>query len=203
MERIIKDRMASADEFEPDKLINPKPFRSRVQQFFTSGAISQFMDEENPLAELEHKRRMTATGPGGLTKERAGFEVRDVQPSHYGRICPIQTPEGSNIGLTTHLAGYATVNSLGFLETPYFKVKNGKITSEVEYLDGVEEEQYNIAHGGVEMENGKIQSDIVECRSHGEPALGGKGRNRFYRRFPRTVFISSRFSNSLFTKYGR
>jgi len=171
MERIIQDRMASADEFDPNKLINPKPFRSRVQQFFTSGAISQFMDEENPLAELEHKRRMTATGPGGLTKERAGFEVRDVQPSHYGRICPIQTPEGSNIGLTTHLASYAQVNSLGFLETPYFKVKNGKITDEVEYLDGVEEEQYNIAHGGVEMEDGEIQSEMVECRSHGEPAF--------------------------------
>ena len=124
MERIIKDRMSTLDVFTlaPVQLINPRPFMAVAKEFFASSQLSQFMDNENPLAELEHKRRLSATGPGGLTRERAGFEVRDVQPSHYGRICPIQTPEGPNIGLIVHLASFARVNSYGFLETPYFKV---------------------------------------------------------------------------------
>jgi len=130
------------------------------------------MDNENPLAELEHKRRLSATGPGGLTRERAGFEVRDVQPSHYGRICPIQTPEGPNIGLVNHLAGYARINSFGFIETPYFKVKDGKVTSEIHYLLAFEEEKYNIAHGGVPIDdNGRIIPKKVEARRRGEPAV--------------------------------
>jgi DNA-directed RNA polymerase subunit beta len=130
MERIIKDRMSTLDLYTltPSQLINPKPFMAVVKEFFTSSQLSQFMDNENPLAELEHKRRLSATGPGGLTRERAGFEVRDVQPSHYGRICPIQTPEGPNIGLVGHMASFAKINSYGFLETPYFKVEKGKIT---------------------------------------------------------------------------
>lgn len=171
MKRIIQDRMASAKEVEPGKIINPRPFRARIQKFFTSGQISQFMDNENPLSELEHKRRLTATGPGGLTKERAGFEVRDVQPSHYGRICPIETPEGGNIGLITHLAGFARINELGFIETPYFKVEDGKITSQVDYLDAVEEEKHIIAHGGVPVEDNEIKNEEVEARKKGEPAL--------------------------------
>jgi len=143
-----------------------------VKEFFTSSQMSQFMDNENPLAELEHKRRLSATGPGGLTRERAGFEVRDVQPSHYGRICPIQTPEGPNIGLVGHLAGYATINSYGFVETPYFKVANGKVTKELHYMSAYEEEKYNIAHGGVPIDDrGKIIPTRVAARTKGEPGL--------------------------------
>jgi len=132
---------------------------------------------ENPLAELEHKRRLSATGPGGLTRERAGFEVRDVQPSHYGRICPIQTPEGPNIGLVNHLAGYAKVNKYGFIETPYYKVNDGKITNEIHYLNAFEEEKYNIAHGGIDIdETGKITSANVEARMKGSPGVISKDK---------------------------
>lgn len=174
MERIIKDRMSTLDIFTltPLQLINPRPLMAVIQEFFSSSQVSQFMDNENPLAELEHKRRLTASGPGGLTKERAGFEVRDVQPSHYGRICPIQTPEGQNVGVTTHLATFAKVNPYGFLETPYFKVEKGRVTKEVRYLNAFEEERYNIAAAGVEVDkNGKILSEKVEARIKGEPGL--------------------------------
>ena len=123
-----------------------------VKEFYTSSQFSQFMDNENPLAELEHKRRLTTTGPGGLTRERAGFEVRDVQPSHYGRICPIETPEGPNVGLVGHLASFARINPYGFIEAPYFKVKNGKVTDEVEYLSAQEEERHNIAPASVPID---------------------------------------------------
>ena len=152
MDRHIKDKMSTLDPFDivPAQIINPRPFMSAVKEFFTSSQISQFMENENPLAELEHKRRLTATGPGGLTRERAGFEARDVQPSHYGRICPIETPEGPNVGLVVHLATFAKVNRYGFIETPYFKVEKSKVTSEIHYLNAYEEELYNIAHGGVE-----------------------------------------------------
>ena len=174
MERIIKDRMSTLDIYTmtPVQIINPRPFMAIVAQFFSSFQLSQFMDNENPLAELEHKRRLSATGPGGLTRERAGFEVRDVQPSHYGRICPIQTPEGPNIGLVGHLAGFARVNSLGFLETPYFQVKNGKVSSEIKYLNAYEEEKYHIASGAIPVaKNGKILSDKVEGRLKGKPTM--------------------------------
>ncbi len=174
MERIIKDRMSTIDAhaLNPSQLINPRPFMAVVKEFFTSSQISQFMDNENPLAELEHKRRLSATGPGGLTRERAGFEVRDVQPSHYGRICPIQTPEGANIGLVGHMASFSKINQYGFLETPYFKVKDSRITSEVLYLNAYEEEQYNIASGSVEIDKkGKIIEEKVEARIKGEPGL--------------------------------
>jgi DNA-directed RNA polymerase subunit beta len=172
MERIIKNKMSTAETgtVKPIQLINPRPFMGVVKQFFSSSQFSQFMDNENPLAELEHKRRLSATGPGGLTRERAGFEVRDVQPSHYGRVCPIQTPEGPNIGLVNHLSTYAKINEFGFIETPYCKVKNGKVTSEIEYLLAFEEEKYNIAHGGVELdEKGSIVDPKVEARNRGEP----------------------------------
>jgi DNA-directed RNA polymerase subunit beta len=174
MERIIKDRMSTLDIYTmtPVQIINPRPFMAIVTQFFSSFQLSQFMDNENPLAELEHKRRLSSTGPGGLTRERAGFEVRDVQPSHYGRICPIQTPEGPNIGLVGHLAGYSRVNALGFLETPYFQVKNGKVTSEIKYLNAYEEEKFHIASGSIPVnKDGRILPDRVEGRLNGKPTM--------------------------------
>ena len=174
MERIIKDRMSTLDIYSltPTQLINPRPFMAVVKEFFTSSQMSQFMDNENPLAELEHKRRLSSTGPGGLTRERAGFEVRDVQPSHYGRICPIQTPEGPNIGLVGHMASFARINQYGFLETPYFKVEKGKVLSEIHYLSAYEEEKYNIASGAVEInEGGFIVPEKVEARIKGEPGV--------------------------------
>jgi len=174
MERIIKDRMSTLDVYTltPAQLINPRPVMAVVKEFFTSSQMSQFMDNENPLAELEHKRRLSATGPGGLTRERAGFEVRDVQPSHYGRICPIQTPEGPNIGLVGHLAGYARINSYGFIETPYFKVEKGRVTSELHYFSAYAEEKYNITNANVQIDNnGRIIPQKVEARIKGEPGL--------------------------------
>jgi len=174
MERIIKDRMSTLDIYTltPAQLINPRPVMAVVKEFFTSSQLCQFMDNVNPLAELEHKRRLTATGPGGLTRERAGFEVRDVQPSHYGRICPIQTPEGPNIGLVTHLASFAKINPLGFIETPYFKVEKGKVTNEIHFLNAYQEERYNIAHAGVPIdEKGKIIPERVGARVKGEPGM--------------------------------
>ena len=172
MARIIKDRMSTLD-FEnlvPAQLINPRPFVAQVTQFFTASQFSQFMDNTNPLSELEHKRRLTATGPGGLTRERAGFDVRDVQPSHYGRICPIQTPEGPNVGLVTHLSLYARLNPYGFMDTPYFKVVDGKVTNEAYYMDANEEERYNIAPASVLLDDkGNILSERVEARIKGEP----------------------------------
>jgi len=172
MERIIKDKMSTLDihTLTPAQLVNPRPIMGVIKEFFTSSQMCQFMDNENPLAELEHKRRVSATGPGGLTRERAGFEVRDVQPSHYGRICPIQTPEGPNIGLVNHLASFARVNPYGFIETPYFKVEKGKVTSKIYYLSAFEEERYNIAHAGVPIdEKGRIIPKKVEARIKGRP----------------------------------
>jgi len=176
MERIIKDKMSTleTDTITPIQLINPRPLMAVVKEFYTSSQFSQFMDNENPLAELEHKRRLTTTGPGGLTRERAGFEVRDVQPSHYGRICPIETPEGPNVGLVGHLASFARINPYGFIEAPYFKVKNGKVTEEVEYLSAQEEERHCIAPASVPLtESGKILPEIppdkIEARVKGEP----------------------------------
>ncbi len=182
MERIIKDRMSTL-EIEgamPAQFINPKPFMAVTKEFFASSQFSQFMDNENPLAELEHKRTLTATGPGGLTRERAGFEVRDVQPSHYGRICPIQTPEGANIGLVSHLASYARISPYGFIETPYYKVKNGKVINEIVYLTAYEEEKYNIAHAGISVDDkGNILSSLVEARIQGQPGEIKKERIDF------------------------
>lgn len=182
MERIIKDRMSTLEigMMAPNQLINPRPFMAVVKEFFTSSQMCQFMDNENPLAELEHKRRLSATGPGGLTRERAGFEVRDVQPSHYGRICPIQTPEGPNIGLVGHMASFARINDYGFLETPYFKVEKSKVTDEIHYLNAYEEEKYNIAAGGVAIdEKGYIIPQRVEARLKAEPGLCDKDKIDF------------------------
>ncbi|MDP3963166.1 MAG: DNA-directed RNA polymerase subunit beta [bacterium] len=173
MERIIKDRMSTLEvsTITPAQLINARPFMATLKEFFMSSQLSQFMDQVNPLAELEHKRRISAMGPGGLTRERAGFEVRDVHPSHYGRICPIQTPEGPNIGLVGHLSTYAQLNDYGFIVTPYRVVKDGVVTDEVVTLDASDERRHIIAHGGVPItDDGHFTSSVIEARVHGEPA---------------------------------
>ncbi|MDP2696388.1 MAG: DNA-directed RNA polymerase subunit beta [bacterium] len=170
--RIIQDRMSTLEiaTLTPSQLINVRPIASVIKEFFSSSQLSQFMDQVNPLAELEHKRRISAMGPGGLTRERAGFEVRDVHSSHYGRLCPIETPEGANIGLVGHLSYYARINDLGFLETPYLAVKNGKVTSDIVWQNALEEEKHKIAHGGVKTdEEGRILGEVVEARINGEP----------------------------------
>ncbi len=174
MARIVRDRMSTLDPhtITPAQLINARPFMASVKEFFTSSQLSQFMDQVNPLSELEHKRRLSAMGPGGLQRERAGFEVRDVHPSHYGRICPIETPEGPNIGLVGHLASYARINELGLIETPYRKVKNGAATDEIEYLDATAEARYTIAHAGIALgEDGAILNEHVEARIQGNPGM--------------------------------
>ncbi|MDP3696633.1 MAG: DNA-directed RNA polymerase subunit beta [Candidatus Taylorbacteria bacterium] len=172
MERNIKDRMSTSDlaTVMPSQLINSRPFVAAIKEFFSSGQLSQFMDQHNPLSELEHKRRLSAMGPGGLTRERASFEVRDVHQSHYGRICPIETPEGPNIGLVGHLALYAKISSLGFILTPYRKVANGKVTDDVVYMDAVEEEKYIIAQSGVQVDkDGRLVGEKIISRINGEP----------------------------------
>ena len=174
LERIARDRMSTLDIYnlQPAQLVNSRPLMATVKEFFTSSQLSQFMGQTNPLSELEHKRRLSAMGPGGLTRERAGFEVRDVHPSHYGRICPIETPEGPTIGLIGHLASYARINPYGFIETPYRKVKHSLVTNEIVYLDAFEEEKYNIAHAGVSLDaNRRIKDKRVEARIHGEPGI--------------------------------
>ena len=154
MERAIKERMSSVDidTVMPQDLINAKPAAAAVREFFGSSQLSQFMDQTNPLSEITHKRRLSALGPGGLTRERAGFEVRDVHPTHYGRICPIETPEGPNIGLINSLATYARVNKYGFVETPYRKVKDGRVTDEVNYLSAMEESRYTVAQANATID---------------------------------------------------
>ncbi|WP_375595394.1 DNA-directed RNA polymerase subunit beta [Algihabitans albus] len=168
MERAIKERMSSVeiDSVMPHDLINAKPAAAAVREFFGSSQLSQFMDQTNPLSEVTHKRRLSALGPGGLTRERAGFEVRDVHPTHYGRICPIETPEGPNIGLINSLATYARVNQYGFIESPYRKVEKGKVTDEVVYLSAMEEGRYTIAQANAEVDkNGKLVEDLISSRA--------------------------------------
>src|SRR3990167_3398224 len=170
LRRIIQDRMSTLDRdtLSPAQLINFRPINAVVKEFFASSQLSQFMDQVNPLAELEHKRRLSALGPGGLRREHAGFEVRDVHHSYYGRICPILTPEGTNIGLINYLAGFARINDLGFLVTPYAKVKNSKITGEIVWLDALEEEKHKIVHAAVPHSEGKLTGNIFEARFGGE-----------------------------------
>ncbi|MCG8355134.1 MAG: DNA-directed RNA polymerase subunit beta, partial [Kiloniellales bacterium] len=171
MERAIKERMSSVeiDSVMPHDLINAKPAAAAVREFFGSSQLSQFMDQTNPLSEITHKRRLSALGPGGLTRERAGFEVRDVHTTHYGRICPIETPEGPNIGLINSLATYARVNKYGFIESPYRRVEKSKVTDEVIYLSAMEEGRYTIAQANAELDkNGKFTQDLVSCRQGGE-----------------------------------
>ena len=170
MERAIKERMSSVDidTVMPQDLINAKPAAAAVREFFGSSQLSQFMDQTNPLSEITHKRRLSALGPGGLTRERAGFEVRDVHPTHYGRICPIETPEGPNIGLINSLATFARVNKYGFVETPYRRVKDGRVTDEVVYLSAMEEGRYAVAQANVQLDpKGRFVEDLIVCRDGG------------------------------------
>ncbi|MBI1907663.1 MAG: DNA-directed RNA polymerase subunit beta [Rhodocyclales bacterium] len=171
VERAVKERLSQAesDNLMPHDLINAKPISAAIKEFFGSSQLSQFMDQTNPLSEITHKRRVSALGPGGLTRERAGFEVRDVHPTHYGRVCPIETPEGPNIGLINSLAVYARTNQYGFLETPYRKVNDGRVTDEIEYLSAIEEGHYVIAQANAEINaDGMLSGDLVSCRHKGE-----------------------------------
>jgi len=171
MERAIKERMSSIeiDTVMPQDLINAKPAAAAVREFFGSSQLSQFMDQVNPLSEITHKRRLSALGPGGLTRERAGFEVRDVHPTHYGRICPIETPEGPNIGLINSLATFARVNKYGFIESPYRKIVDGKVTKEVIYLSAMEEAKYFVAQANAELsDDGELVDEFVVCRHSGD-----------------------------------
>jgi DNA-directed RNA polymerase subunit beta len=171
MERAIKERMSSIDidTVMPQDLINAKPVSASVREFFGSSQLSQFMDQTNPLSEITHKRRLSALGPGGLTRERAGFEVRDVHPTHYGRICPIETPEGPNIGLINSLATFARVNKYGFIESPYRRVEGGKVTKEVIYLSAMEEARFRVAQANIAIDaNGKLSDELINCRINGD-----------------------------------
>ncbi len=174
IKRNVQDRMSTVESNVtlPVNFISPKPLQARIKEFFTTNQLSQFMQQENILSELEHLRTLSALGPGGLTRERAGFEVRDVHPSHYGRLCPIHTPEGPNIGLILRLATHARLNDFGMIETPYAKVKSGIVTKEIVYLNALEEEGYKIAHAAISIdEHGKILADEVEVRLAGKPEL--------------------------------
>ena len=174
MERAIRERMSTVeiDSVMPHDLINAKPAAAAVREFFGSSQLSQFMDQTNPLSEITHKRRLSALGPGGLTRERAGFEVRDVHPTHYGRICPIETPEGPNIGLINSLATFARVNQYGFIETPYSVVKGGKVTEEVIYMSAMDEGRYTVAQANAVLDNkGRFTEDLVSCRRGGDYIL--------------------------------
>ncbi len=174
VERAVRERLSQAesDNLMPHDLINAKPVSAAIKEFFGSSQLSQFMDQTNPLSEITHKRRVSALGPGGLTRERAGFEVRDVHPTHYGRVCPIETPEGPNIGLINSLALFARTNWYGFIETPYRKVVNHKVTDEIEYLSAIEESKYVIAQANADLDaKGKFKDDLVSCRYKNEFTL--------------------------------
>ena len=191
IKRNIQDRMSiiDVDTAMPIAIINQRPLQARIKEFFTTNQLSQFMAQENVLYEIEHLRTLSALGPGGLTRERAGLEVRDVHPSHYGRVFPIHTPEGPNIGLILHLSTYAKINEFGIIETPYIKVKNGKLTNEVVYLNALEEEKYNIAHAGIPYDsNGNITEEKVEARIKTEPGAVSKKEVDFIDVAPNQAF---------------
>ncbi|MDR9437062.1 MAG: DNA-directed RNA polymerase subunit beta [Thiohalophilus sp.] len=174
VERAVKERLslAESENLMPQEMINAKPVSAAIKEFFGSSQLSQFMDQNNPLSEVTHKRRISALGPGGLTRERAGFEVRDVHPTHYGRVCPIETPEGPNIGLINSLAVYARTNQYGFLETPYRRVKNGKVTEDIEFLSAIDEGEFVIAQANAGVDNkGNLSDDLVSCRHQNEFAM--------------------------------
>src|SRR6059036_2921449 len=182
MERAIKEKMSLQDieTLMPQELINYKPVSAALKEFFGSSQLSQLMDQTNPLSEITHKRRLSALGPGGLTRERAGFEVRDVHPTHYGRVCPIETPEGPNIGLINSLALYARLNEYGFIETPYRRVIDGKVTMQIDYLSAIEEGKYVIAQANAVLDTeGRLTGDLVSAREHGESILCGAERIQY------------------------
>jgi len=190
VERAVKERLtqAEADGLMPQEMINAKPVAAAVKEFFGSSQLSQFMDQNNPLSEVTHKRRVSALGPGGLTRERAGFEVRDVHPTHYGRVCPIETPEGPNIGLINSLAVYARTNEYGFLETPYRRVTNGKVTMDIDYLSAIEESQYMVAQANAELDkNGKFVEDFVAVRHKNETTLASPADVNYMDVSPRQI----------------
>jgi DNA-directed RNA polymerase subunit beta len=190
VERAVKERLslAESDNLMPQELINAKPVSAAIKEFFGSSQLSQFMDQNNPLSEITHKRRISALGPGGLTRERAGFEVRDVHPTHYGRVCPIETPEGPNIGLINSLAVYAQTNEYGFLETPYRKVVNGKVTNEIEYLSAIDESEYVIAQANATVDNkGKLIDELVPCRHLNEFTLSTPDQIQFMDVSPKQI----------------
>ncbi len=179
VERAVRERLSQAESenLMPHDLINAKPVSAAIKEFFGSSQLSQFMDQTNPLSEITHKRRISALGPGGLTRERAGFEVRDVHPTHYGRVCPIETPEGPNIGLINSLALYARTNEYGFIETPYRRVKDTKVTKDIEYLSAIEEGKYVIAQANAELDkNGRFADELVSCRHRNEFTLSAPDR---------------------------
>ena len=190
VERAVKERLSIAESegLMPQDLINAKPVSAAIKEFFGSSQLSQFMDQNNPLSEVTHKRRVSALGPGGLTRERAGFEVRDVHPTHYGRVCPIETPEGPNIGLINSLAVYARTNDYGFLETPYRKVIDSKVTGDIEYLSAIEEGQYVIAQAKITLDkNGKLTDDLVACRHQNEFTMSQPNRVDYIDVSPRQI----------------
>ncbi|MDR1233988.1 MAG: DNA-directed RNA polymerase subunit beta [Holosporales bacterium] len=190
IERNIREKMATADvdTYVPSDLINAKPLITSIKDFFISSQLSQFMDQTNPLSEVTHKRRLSALGPGGLSRERAGFDVRDVHPTHYARLCPIETPEGQNIGLINSLASYAKINKYGFIESPYKRVIDGKITDEIVYLTATEEGKYSVAQAGIAIDNdGYIVDDFVVCRRAGEVGLRPKSDVSFVDISPKQV----------------
>ena len=190
VERAVRERLSIAESegLMPQDLINAKPVAAAVKEFFGSSQLSQFMDQNNPLSEVTHKRRVSALGPGGLTRERAGFEVRDVHPTHYGRICPIETPEGPNIGLINSLSVYSRTNEYGFLETPYRKVENGRATEEVEYLSAIEEGRYIIAQANARVDdNGDLVDELVSCRYQNEFTMASPDRVQFMDVSPKQI----------------
>ena len=190
VERAVKERLSVAESegLMPQELINAKPVAAAIKEFFGSSQLSQFMDQNNPLSEVTHKRRISALGPGGLTRERAGFEVRDVHPTHYGRVCPIETPEGPNIGLINSLAVYARTNEYGFLETPYRKVKDGKVTDEVVYLSAIEEGKFVIAQANASMDgDGRLVDELVSCRHQNEFTLATPDKVEYMDISPRQI----------------
>jgi len=190
VERAVKERLtlAESEPLMPQEMINAKPVAAAVKEFFGSSQLSQFMDQNNPLSEITHKRRVSALGPGGLTRERAGFEVRDVHPTHYGRVCPIETPEGPNIGLINSLSVYARTNDYGFLETPYRKVVGGKVTEQIDYLSAIEESQYVIAQANAELNKaGGFTDDLVSCRHQNEFMLMPSARINYMDVSPKQI----------------
>ena len=190
VERAVKERLSLAESegLMPQELINAKPVSAAVKEFFGSSQLSQFMDQNNPLSEVTHKRRISALGPGGLTRERAGFEVRDVHPTHYGRVCPIETPEGPNIGLINSLAVYARTNDYGFLETPYRRVVDGKVTDDIDYLSAIDEPHYVIAQANATLDDkGKLVDDLVSCRHQNEFTLSSPDRIQYMDISPRQI----------------
>ncbi|HUD97694.1 MAG TPA: DNA-directed RNA polymerase subunit beta [Woeseiaceae bacterium] len=190
VERAVKERLTQAETegLMPQEMINAKPVAAAVKEFFGSSQLSQFMDQNNPLSEVTHKRRVSALGPGGLTRERAGFEVRDVHPTHYGRVCPIETPEGPNIGLINSLAVYARTNEYGFLETPYRKIMDGKATTDIQYLSAIEESQYVIAQANAELDKaGRFTEDLVSVRHKNEFSLADPSTIEYMDVSPRQI----------------